>query len=53
MAVTVNGKPAGTGKPGSYVTLDRAWAEGDVASFTLPAGLVCITIYGSGSNPRS
>ena len=27
------------GKPGSYVVLDRAWAEGDVASFTLPAAL--------------
>jgi DUF1680 family protein len=40
MAVYVNGKPAGTGKPGSYVTVSRAWAEGDVASFTLPAGLV-------------
>jgi DUF1680 family protein len=39
MAVNVNGKPAATGKPGSYVVLDRAWAEGDVASFTLPAAL--------------
>ena len=40
MAVYVNGKPAGTGKPGSYVVINRTWAEGDVASFTLPAGLV-------------
>ena len=39
MAVSVNGKPAATGKPGSYVVLDRAWAEGDIASFTLPAAL--------------
>ena len=52
MAVSVNGKPAATGKPGSYVTLDRAWAEGDVASFTLPVALACITLYGSRSNPR-
>jgi DUF1680 family protein len=40
MAVYVNGKPAATGKPGSYVVLARAWAEGDIASFTLPAALV-------------
>ena len=40
MAVYVNGKSAGTGKPGSYVVINRTWAEGDVASFTLPAGLV-------------
>jgi len=39
MAVYVNGKPAATGKPGSYVVLDRAWAEGDIVSFTLPAAL--------------
>ena len=39
MAVSVNGKPAATGQPGSYVVLDRAWAEGDIASFTLPAAL--------------
>ncbi len=39
MAVSVNGKPTGAGKPGNYVTLDRAWAEGDVATFTLPAAL--------------
>jgi hypothetical protein len=38
MAVYVNGKPA-TGQPGSYVVLDRAWAEGDIANFTLPAAL--------------
>ena len=40
MAVSVNGKPAASGKPGSYVAIDRAWAEGDIASFTLPAALV-------------
>ena len=39
MAVRVNGKSAATGQPGSYVVLDRAWAEGDVANFTLPAAL--------------
>jgi DUF1680 family protein len=40
MAVTVNGQPATTGQPGNYVVLDRAWAEGDIASFTLPAALM-------------
>jgi DUF1680 family protein len=40
MAVYINGKLAATGKPGSYVVLARAWAEGDIASFTLPAALV-------------
>jgi uncharacterized protein len=39
MVVSVNGQPAAKGKPGSYVALDRAWAEGDIASFTLPAAL--------------
>jgi DUF1680 family protein len=39
MVVNINGKPAASGKPGSYVALDRNWAEGDVASFTLPAAL--------------
>jgi DUF1680 family protein len=38
MAVAVNGKAAANGRPGSYLTLDRTWAEGDVVSFTLPAG---------------
>ena len=39
MAVYVNGKPAATGRPGSYVALERAWAEGDIIHFTLPAEL--------------
>jgi DUF1680 family protein len=39
MAVYVNGKPTATGKPASYMVLDGAWAEGDVATFTLPAAL--------------
>jgi DUF1680 family protein len=39
MAVIVNGKTAGTGKPGSYLTLNRQWKKGDLISFSLPAGL--------------
>jgi DUF1680 family protein len=34
--VMVNDKKAGTGKPGSYVTLDRTWAGGDSVTFKLP-----------------
>jgi hypothetical protein len=36
MAVRVNGAPAGSGKPGSFVTLDRTWKDGDAIAFTLP-----------------
>jgi DUF1680 family protein len=37
MPVSVNGSVAGSGKPGSYVTLDRQWSDGDKITFTLPA----------------
>jgi DUF1680 family protein len=39
MAVHVNGKLTATGKPGSYVVLDRTWSDGDAVSFVLPAAL--------------
>jgi DUF1680 family protein len=39
MEVSINGKAAGTGKPGTYVVLDRQWTDGDKVSFTLPATL--------------
>ncbi|MBS1801895.1 MAG: glycoside hydrolase family 127 protein [Acidobacteria bacterium] len=38
MPIRVNGEVAGTGKPGSYVLLDRTWKSGDSISFTLPMG---------------
>jgi DUF1680 family protein len=38
MPVLVNGKLAATGKPGSYVGLDRTWNSGDTIAFTLPMG---------------
>ena len=38
MPIYINGKLAATGKPGSYVALDRTWKSGDMVSFTLPAG---------------
>jgi DUF1680 family protein len=37
MAVSVNGKVAGSGKPGSYLAVDRKWSDGDVIEFVLPA----------------
>ena len=38
MPIHINGVLAATGKPGSYVALDRTWKSGDTVSFTLPAG---------------
>lgn len=45
MQVRVNGVPAATGEPGSYVALDRAWADGDRVTFELPVGFR-LTRYG-------
>jgi len=39
MAVKVNGRHAATGRPGSYVTIDRRWSTGDAVTFRLPAEL--------------
>ena len=36
MAILVNGAAAGSGKPGSFVTLDRTWKDGDRIAFKLP-----------------
>jgi DUF1680 family protein len=36
MKVTINGKPAGAGKPGTYLSLERKWSSGDTIEFTLP-----------------
>jgi len=35
----VNGKVEGSGKPGSYLAVDRRWNDGDVIEFVLPAEL--------------
>jgi hypothetical protein len=37
MKIAVNGEVAGTGKPGSYIQLNRQWLSGDVIEFSLPA----------------
>jgi len=39
MRVSINGKSAGTGKPGTYLALDRHWSDGDTIDFTLPAAI--------------
>lgn len=35
MAVTVNGQSAGAGEPGTFVTLEREWKNGDSIEFAL------------------
>lgn len=39
MEIRINGESAGSGKPGSYFSLDREWQPGDRVTFSLPAGL--------------
>jgi uncharacterized protein len=39
MEVSINGKSAGSGKPGTYLALDREWSDGDEISFALPASI--------------
>jgi len=36
MEVFVNGRKIGTGRPGSYLPVDRQWSDQDVIAFTLP-----------------
>ena len=45
--ISVNGKQVVTGKPGTYVTLDRTWSNGDVISFALPAAFRAAKYSGS------
>lgn len=46
MIIRVNGKDAAMGTPGTYVKLDRDWANGDSVSFTLPAAFRLIPYRG-------
>ncbi len=39
MNIAVNGKVAGTGKPGSYILLSRQWRDNDQVEFSLPASI--------------
>ena len=39
MEISVNGKVAGEGQPGTYFPLHRHWSNGDTIDFTLPAAV--------------
>jgi len=39
LKVSVNGKSAGVGKPGTYLPLKRQWSDGDTIEFALPAAI--------------
>lgn len=52
MAIEINGRPAATGQPGSYVALDRTWANGDSVAFTLPAALRAMQYTGVDQIPE-
>jgi len=46
---SVNGKVIATGKPGSYVTIEREWSDGDTIQFELPMELR-LTLYRGADN---
>jgi DUF1680 family protein len=45
--VSVNGQPLATGKPGTYVTLDRRWLPGDTIALGLPMGFTLTRYEGA------
>ena len=47
MPVKVNGKVFISGAPGTYITINRQWKEGDVISFSLPASFRMTKYEGS------
>lgn len=51
MQVTVNHENSVTGKPGSYLVLDRTWSKGDTVAFTLPAGFTLTEYKGEDQIP--
>lgn len=51
LSVSVNGMAAGAGKPGTFLTLDREWSNGDVVSFTLPADFTLTEYTGADQIP--
>ncbi len=55
MPILINDHLAATGVPGSYVTLERTWKDGDTITFTLPAELHLTKYTGAeatAENPR-
>jgi DUF1680 family protein len=51
MEVAVNNSSPATGLPGSFLTIDRIWSEGDGVSFTLPAGFALKEYTGADQVP--
>jgi hypothetical protein len=47
MPLMINGKLEAAGTPGTYVTFDRTWADGDTISFTLATKLMLTPYTGS------
>ena len=39
MEISVNGRPVGVGRPGTYVPVQRQWSNSDTIDFTLPAAI--------------
>lgn len=46
MIVQVNGVDHATGRPGSYLSLDRTWSDNDSIRFTLPIGFRAVKYTG-------
>ncbi|NLF00818.1 MAG: hypothetical protein GX601_07555 [Anaerolineales bacterium] len=46
MVIKVNDADFASGTPGSYVSLDRVWSEGDTIRFTLPIGFTTVKYTG-------
>jgi DUF1680 family protein len=52
VACSVNGRAAAPGKPGSYVTIDRTWNDGDAVAFELALAFRTIRYTGLDQHPE-
>ena len=46
MTIQVNGAPVAVGKPGTYASIQRTWANKDVVSFSLPMEFTTVKYVG-------
>jgi hypothetical protein len=46
VAININGKPSATGKPSTYVSLNRKWSNNDKITFTLPLSFSAVKYTG-------
>jgi DUF1680 family protein len=53
MPITLNEKRLQSGRPGSYVTIERTWSKGDVIAFTLPIAFRLTRYTGADQIPGS